>query len=441
MAKFDRSKFKGSSVAKLKEQEEQTEKLAGTSNGGRAGYHEIDNGTNKFRIYPGQGDETFCLPKVTVWLPREVEEKDEKGKTKKVVKNMPVFNAKVHGGYEKDLVEEYVKFVTALLQDEIDDADELKTRLAILKNGKAPSTKISNDIKYVCYADKISTKPDKSIVKKFARLEFGKSIKDQINKQAFSEDSDDPIETDIISDPDNGFVVKIVRDPNAKTANDFYSVSLEVAKGAMPLTDEELEFLETQESLTSLLTNTFKRSDYENQLAGLQIYDEKHGFGAFAHDSWLDIVEEIDAMVPEDDEKKEPETKKVGAKSEKSSPKEEKKSTAKTPPPAKKKAKSGDMFDDMDRTELKEYIAEEELEILVKKSMSDDDIRSLIREEHLKDEEEEPAKKIVAEEEDDEEEEAPIKETPFKEEKKTAGESSKDKFAAMKAKLAASQKK
>lgn len=40
----------------------------------------------------------------------------------------------------------------------------------------------------------------------------------------------------------------------------------------------------------------------------------------------------------------------------------------------------GDEFDDMDRTELKAYIKDNELNITVKKSMSDDDIRELIRE-------------------------------------------------------------
>lgn len=39
----------------------------------------------------------------------------------------------------------------------------------------------------------------------------------------------------------------------------------------------------------------------------------------------------------------------------------------------------GDEFDDMDRTELKAYIKDNELNITVKKSMSDDDIRELIR--------------------------------------------------------------
>lgn len=59
----------------------------------------------------------------------------------------------------------------------------------------------------------------------------------------------------------------------------------------------------------------------------------------------------------------------------------------------------GDEFEDMDRTELKAYIKDNELNITVKKSMSDDDIRELIRaavaendEEDNEPEEEEEAK-------------------------------------------------
>lgn len=40
---------------------------------------------------------------------------------------------------------------------------------------------------------------------------------------------------------------------------------------------------------------------------------------------------------------------------------------------------SGDKFDGMDRTELKQYIAKSKVEVVVKKSMSDDDIRVAIR--------------------------------------------------------------
>lgn len=67
----------------------------------------------------------------------------------------------------------------------------------------------------------------------------------------------------------------------------------------------------------------------------------------------------------------------------------------------------GDQFDEMDRSALKAYIKENELDITVKKSMSDDDIREAIRAE-------------VGEEEEEDE-----KPAPKKEEKKAPAKSDK----------------
>ncbi len=69
-----------------------------------------------------------------------------------------------------------------------------------------------------------------------------------------------------------------------------------------------------------------------------------------------------------------------------------------TEEPEEEETEEGDEFDEMDRTELKAYIKKNELEITVKKSMTDDDIRELIRE-AVNDEEEET--------EEEAEEEAP----------------------------------
>ena len=69
-----------------------------------------------------------------------------------------------------------------------------------------------------------------------------------------------------------------------------------------------------------------------------------------------------------------------------------------TEEPEEEETEEGDEFDEMDRTELKAYIKKNELEITVKKSMTDDDIRELIRE-AVNDEEEET--------EEETEEEAP----------------------------------
>ena len=81
----------------------------------------------------------------------------------------------------------------------------------------------------------------------------------------------------------------------------------------------------------------------------------------------------------------------------------------------------GDQFDEMDRSALKAYIKENELDITVKKSMSDDDIREAIRAEVGEEEEEEekPAPKAKASTKTAE------KPAPKKEEKKAPAKSDK----------------
>ena len=78
----------------------------------------------------------------------------------------------------------------------------------------------------------------------------------------------------------------------------------------------------------------------------------------------------------------------------------------------------GDEFDGMDRSELKAYIRENELDVTVKKSMSDDDIRELIRAE-VGEEDEKPAPKAKASKKPAE------KPAPKKEEKKASAKTEK----------------
>jgi hypothetical protein len=379
MAGFDRSKYKATNIAVIKEQEEKLNALVG-SNGGRADYHKYDDGANKFRAYPGQDGEPFYVPKVTSWLEVEIENKDGKKEWKK----MPIFNAKVHGGYPKDLVEEYIDFVKKLVTEEYDDETERKKKINILYNGQT-GTKISPGKSWVMYADKY-----KAGAKTFGRLEIGVSVKDQLNKLAASEDPDEPISTDPYSDPDGGRIFFVKKNTNEKDPNKIYAVSIDLNK-VTPLTDEELENLSKHDSLSKQFIGVFKKSDFNKQLAGLQRYDEQHGFGAFAHDAWLDICQEIEAMIPDDNNdsqdsqpaKKESTTVKATAAPAKKAAEPEKKSAA----PVKKK---GDMFDEMDRKALKAFIMDQELDIQVNNTIGDEDLRIAIREAVTQSQETEP---------------------------------------------------
>jgi hypothetical protein len=113
---------------------------------------DIDEGHNTFRIFPShQEGKPFIYAKTVIWLPQEVEMKnkdgevvkDRAGNPKTEIKNRPIFNSRVHGSTEKDIVEEYVTFAEKVFRDEIQDAEELDKRLKKLfdwKVGIKPKT-------------------------------------------------------------------------------------------------------------------------------------------------------------------------------------------------------------------------------------------------------------------------------------------------------------
>lgn len=105
-----------------------------------------------------------------------------------------------------------------------------------------------------------------------------------------------------------------------------------------------------------------------------------------------ELANEAEEEEAEEEEKSKTKGKKAPAKDDDEEEEEEEEETE------EEETEEGDDFDKMDRKELKAYIHEKELEITVKKSMTDDDIRDLIRE-AVNDEEEET--------EEEAEEEAP----------------------------------
>ena len=109
-----------------------------------------------------------------------------------------------------------------------------------------------------------------------------------------------------------------------------------------------------------------------------------------------DDEEEEETEEPEEEETEEEKPKAKGKKAPAKDDDDEEEEE--TEEPEEEETEEGDEFDEMDRTELKAYIKKNELEITVKKSMTDDDIRELIRE-AVNDEEEET--------EEETEEEAP----------------------------------
>lgn len=397
-----RSQFKATSIKSLRKTVDKDDAMVGVQNND---YLNLEDGkTVKIRIFPAHpGSENFYVSRMCYWLSFVTGD----GETKRGT----VLDSIAHGGTKMDLVREYVKFAKKKY-----GSDTAKME-ALLGTGMN-SNSLNPQYSWLCYADVV--RDGEELKPKV--WEFKKMVRDLLNKLAFSEDEDEPIEVDPFTDPDEGLpvMVKYLKNPNKKKGEQYYEVSFAKKPVARPLTDEELEHFAAIKPLSELIP-TYTMRDFDRALEGLQNFDEENDFGLFDDDDWLDIVEKVKAQYDDDDssndDDEKPAKKKTSKKPAKKveEPEEEEATEEETEEEFEEETEddddseeeedSSDEYDEMDRSELKKLIKSKGLEITVKKSMSDDDIRDAIRE-VLKDddngeddddddsEEEEPKSKI-----------------------------------------------
>nr|DAP15258.1 MAG TPA: hypothetical protein [Caudoviricetes sp.] len=430
-----RSQLKATPIKSLKKQVDEDNEMIGAYAANE--YLNLEDGkTIKIRIFPAHpGVENFYLPKKCYWLSIAGNDGD--------MRRAQVLDSCAHGGTKYDLVDEYVKWAKKKWAKDSDRLDAL--------TGTGPnSNSLNPQYSWLCYADRVTADdPLKAKV-----WEFKKMVRDALNKLAFSEDEDEAIEIDPFTDPDEGLpiLVKYMKNPNKKKGETYYEVSFPKKVTARPLTDEEIEYFMGLKPLNELLPKYGIR-DFERALEGLQNFDEENEMGLFDDDDWLEHVEEIKAQYDgeEDDEDDKPAKKKTSKKVTKKSvededddeteeeeekPKSKSKPSKKKPEPEDEEEEEteeepeeeeaddneeDDGLDDLDRAGLKKYIRENELEISIKKSMSDDDIREAIREALADDDNEEETEEEPEEEDDDEDEKPKAKVSLADIKKKLAG--------------------
>ena len=427
MANF-REKFKATKIKDLKKAVDKDDAMVGVSNND---YLNLEDGkTLKIRIFPAHpGHEQFYVPKKCYWLSFPAEDGGDN-------KRGTVLDSIVHGGTKMDLVQEYVKYAKKKYGD---DDDKMETLTGTGMNSNALNPQYS----WLCYASIVT--PDEELHPKV--WEFKKMVRDALNKLAFDEDNDEPIEVDPFTDPDDGLVlsVKYLKKPNKKKGENYYEVDFaktgkKKEAYSRAITDEELEAFSRLKPLNEVVPR-YTKKEFDRALEGLQCWDEEFDFNLFDDDEWLEIVEAVKEQYngsSDDDDEDEKPKKKTVKKTSKKVEEEEDADDEDEKKPAKKSAKKkveeepedseeedseeeetddeddseeeetdSDEFDDMDRKELKRYIKENELEITVKKSMSDDDIRDLIREAVADSDDEDDSEEEETDEDSDDEEEQP----------------------------------
>ena len=396
MAKNDlRSQLKATSIKRLQKQIDEDNAMVGAQSS--AEYLNLEDGkTIKIRIFPCHpGQEDFYVARKCYWMSFVGDDGEQHRGT--------VLDSRVHGGTKYDVVEEYVKYAKKKVGN---DADKLEA----LTGSGPKSNSLNPQYSWLCYADKING--DDQLRAKL--WEFKKMVRDAINKLAFSEDEDEVIEVDPFTDPDEGLPIMVTyrKNPNKKKGENFYEVSFPKKVSARPLTDEEIEYFMTLKPLSEVI-NRYGMRDFERALEGLQNFDTENEIDLFEDEDWLEHLEEIKAQydAEEDSEDSKPakkSTKKVVKKvAEPEDDEEEDEPEDNTEEDSDEEddeeEESGDEFDRLDRSALKKYIVDNDLEISVKKSMSDDDLRNAIRSAKSS------APDVDDEDEDEEEDEAPAR--------------------------------
>lgn len=353
---FDRSKYK--KQVSIDEVDDDLKKAQATmknpafgNQGGRASFYTVNKeGRYELRVLPSVKGEKPYISRKVVKLPIEcpIYDKDGKDTGKKEVRQKDVFTSDVHsdkmGG--KDAVMIYIDFVYALAND-IQDSDEKKKFLAPItgyfNRQKQWVWGVSPNLNYVCYVY-----VEDEIHRFDVRPQWWKKMKNI----SLERSNDNVINIDIFSDCDEGYPLIINTTLNEKGKSQFdISCGLPDASKRESwddfflrtrVPDNILQELEELPSLEDQYKDVFSRKDWDMQIEGLERFDKQNGFEIFQNDEFLNALEELEKLIPEDDEVKQ--VAKIPSK-KKEEPKQTSTPTTSYPPLIKMKAELNDYIE------------------------------------------------------------------------------------------------
>lgn len=315
-----RKRLKGSKLSTITEGKKEAERRTKSySKKGYVGNHDIDDGDNYFRLMPAhnaQVDPPFQANKTSfLQIDSPIYEDGEKT-DKTEIRPKPIFIATTHG-LDKDgnlmtkcPIELYINKVYANVYEETQDEKEQKKKLAPLKafpGGIMPKTV------YTYYAWKDG---------KLARLDLNPSVVNQMEEISLKS-SKSGSDIDVFTDIDDGIRLVVTRRGKKKETR--YTASKDEILDIMELDGDDLlkaksefkkrqqlsddqieEFFKVKPLKEILGPGVYKMSDFDFAVEGLMRFDEKHGFGLFEDEDYVNQLSEIKDSIPEKSEEDNP---------------------------------------------------------------------------------------------------------------------------------------
>ena len=379
--KFSRDQFKATKVEVLKEQQEEVESIIKTKGSDRAKVLDLkkDGTKNKLRIFPKHpGTRVWTYPRSVHFLKVALTDKDgnpikdDNGKQK--IGKKPIFNSRVHGNTQKDIIDEYINFVYKKAYDEIQDDDTRKKYLRPIEGWREAGRYhpgIKAQTRYIIYGNLNGVN---------GRIELPVSVKNKLNEIAAGQDDDDGVITvDPFTGVDDGRKVFITFHKDEKDPAKKYQVAIDL-KGPTPLTDEQFEWLAEQTPLEELYVNVYRYRDFMLAMEGLKRFDEESaevlrqfgfssGYEVFTYDEFLDVAEEIAGYYSDDDDEVDDDVTDVNENDDMQSDDDDLPFDVEP------------SIDEMNMRQLKAYIKEKQLSIRILPSYTVQMVRQFIREE------------------------------------------------------------
>lgn len=306
---FDRSKFKKTSIEEITVVEKRVNATMG-SQGGYTQFISPVEGENIFRILPSVKGICYA-PLKTSKLKVEKINYDENGKKVGTeIKESNVFCADVHGPNllkGKDPIVTYISYVQKKAEEEIQDAKEREKYLFPINGGYVKGSWVFGINPMLAYVAYVVPNDSNEIRKLQLRPAWLKRMKEISVEQS----EDDTLSLDVFSGVDDGYPLRIVVGKDSKGKKKTYTLSAVTPKKSQSweeffeenaISDEILEELSELTPLSDMYVDSYSVKDFKMALDGLKRFDEEIGYDIFADDAFLNELDEMASMLPEDDE-------------------------------------------------------------------------------------------------------------------------------------------
>jgi len=280
----NRRLFKATTMAALTEQATEVADLVSNSFEGIPFHTIVDQVTSKFRMYPAHpGEKSFVHKKVVHWLNTTKNNKDNIPETKR----RPVYNGRIHGGLDEDIVEIYIDLAKEIIEEEVTDSKEKVRLLKVITDGQKG---ITAKLGWVGYADH-----HKNGAVIFGLLDMTNSLKESMENCSVTKEGEDAaLVPEPFTDPDTGVIVLVTKNTNLP-GNKMYQAK---TGEELPLTDAQLDYFMEVDTLSKKYTNVYHQGDFEDALEGLTHVDQLLGMQITALDEFQAAVEAIQKQVP-----------------------------------------------------------------------------------------------------------------------------------------------